>query len=99
MRAGWLCRALPIDGAIIGRELRNVPPTGDRGFESGFLQGRVRCEPEASSSSLQTNSMMAATKHRILEMMFSAIGSGSVGKANPNAAQMANTTNGRSAGR
>ncbi len=41
----------------------------------------------------QTNSMIAATKHRIFEMTFSASGSGSAGKANPNAAQTANITN------
>jgi hypothetical protein len=49
--------------------------------------------PVTSSSSLQTNSIIAATKHRIFDRTFSASGSGSAGKANPNAAQMANTTN------
>jgi hypothetical protein len=47
--------------------------------------------PETAPSALQTNSMIAAKKHRIFEMMFSASGSGSEGKANPNAAQTANT--------
>jgi hypothetical protein len=37
--------------------------------------------------------MIAATKHRIFEMTFSASGSGSEGKANPSEAQTANTTN------
>jgi hypothetical protein len=36
--------------------------------------------------------MIAATKHRIFEMTFSTGGSGSVGNANPSAAQTANTT-------
>ena len=34
--------------------------------------------------------MIAAMKQRIFEMTFSASGSGSAGKANPNAAQVAN---------
>jgi hypothetical protein len=37
--------------------------------------------------------MIAATKHRIFEMTFSASGSGCEGKAKPNAAQIANTAN------
>src|SRR6516164_10221382 len=49
--------------------------------------------PDTPSSSLQTNNMIDATKHRIFEMTFNASGSGSAGKANPNAAQTANTTN------
>ena len=49
--------------------------------------------PAISPSALQTNSMIAATKHRIFAMTFSASGSGSAGKANPKAAQIANTTN------
>ena len=49
--------------------------------------------PEALSPALQANSMIAATKHRIFEMMFSASGSGCEGKAKPNAAQIANTAN------
>ena len=49
--------------------------------------------PGTPLSALQTNSMIAATKHRIFEMTFNASGSSFAGKANPNAAQMANTTN------
>jgi hypothetical protein len=37
--------------------------------------------------------MIAATKHKIFEMTFSASGSGSAEKTNPKAAQTANTTN------
>ena len=48
---------------------------------------------EISPSVLQTNSMIAATKHRIFEMTLSASGSGSEGSANPKAAQRANTAN------
>lgn len=49
--------------------------------------------PDIPPSALQTNSMITATKLRIFEMTFNASGSGSAGKANPNAAQTANTTN------
>src|SRR5262249_22881819 len=61
------------------------------GNQTGFVKrvAKSRCSPSAR----QTNSMIAATKHKIFEMMFSASGSGSAGKATPNAAQTANTTN------
>ncbi len=50
--------------------------------------------PDAvASSARHANSMIAATKQSIFEMTFSASGSGSAGKANPNTAQTANTTN------
>ena len=61
--------------------------------QGGRLHPPYLPAPEISPSALQTNSMIAATKHRIFEMTFSASGSGSAGKANPNAAQTANTTN------
>jgi len=41
----------------------------------------------------QTNSMIAATKHKTFEMILSAKGSGYDGKAKPKTAQTANTAN------
>src|SRR5262249_10261562 len=50
-------------------------------------------DSEISPSTLQTNSIIAATKHRIFEITLSASGNGSAGNANPKAAQTANTAN------
>ncbi len=61
--------------------------------QGGGLHPPYLTAPETSPSVFQTNSMIAATKHRIFAMTFSASGSGSAGKAKPNAAQTANTTN------
>jgi hypothetical protein len=57
-------------------------------------QPRQALVPDAvASSARHANSMIAATKQSIFEMTFSASGSGCAGKANPNTAQTANTTN------
>ena len=57
----------------------------------GLFQEADRNDQPVSGD--ETNNMIAATKHKIFEMMFSASSSGSVGKANLSAAQTANTTN------
>src|SRR5215472_11036075 len=62
-------------------------PSADLGPRSR----RHALAPETPSSARQTNSMIAATKHKIFEMTFSASGSGSTGKANPKTAQTENT--------